>query len=539
MDSKLSSMTYQFENFKLNLQQALLIRGDEEVALEPRAYDLLLLLIQHRDRVVSKDEIIEHVWQGRFTSDTAVTTCLKTLRKALQDDGEQQRFIRTQRGRGFRFVAEVRETTELSAEPSIIVSIENEAPPDLSLIEVPDNQPFALQGKPSLIVLPFQNLGDDQFAALISEALAHDVIQSLSRLRWLRVIARGTAFRFRFPDTDLRLLSQQLQVRYALCGTISSWGARRELHLELSDCQLGDLVWADRFDLSQDRVHEVREQILARVISSLEVYIPLHEASQASLTSSQSLDSWGNYHLGLRHMYRFTPQANQQAAQYFRAAIKQDARFARAYAGLSFTRFQDAFLNYDSDVNGAIVDARRFAETSVELDGLDPFTNFNLGRSLMLEGETDISQSWLERSVELSPNFAQGHYSRALVNTLQGQAENCIANSELALHLSPLDPLLYANYAVRALSYIRIGDMENAIKAIDKAVRTPGAHYLIQMIAALIYALDQQTDKAQYWRQQALQRHPTASAKHFFVALPFTEDNFRQILTKGLRLAGF
>ncbi|MDA7088599.1 winged helix-turn-helix domain-containing protein [Pseudomonas sp. SA3-5] len=529
-------MPYRFEEFEINIEQASLTRGDEEVALEPRAYALLLLLIRNRERVVSKDEIIEQLWQGRFTSDSAVTTCLKTLRKALQDDGERQRFIRTLRGRGFRFVAQV---SEVLAESPVIVSIESESPPDWSRIEVPDTQPSALQGKPSLIVLPLQNLGDDPFSALMSEAMAHDVIQELSRLRWLRVIARGTAFRFRFPDTDLRLLGQQLKVRYALCGTISTWGARRELHLELSDCQLGDLVWADRFDVSQDRMHGAREQILARVISSLEIYVPMHEASQASLTSTQRLDSWGNYHLGLRHMYRFTPLANQQAAQYFREAIRLDSRFARAYAGLSFTRFQDAFLNYDDDVNGAIADARRFAETAVELDGLDPFTNFNLGRSLMLEGEADISQSWLERSVTLSPNFAQGHYSRALVNTLQGQTEDCIANSELALHLSPLDPLLYANYAVRALSYLRIGDMENAIKAIEKAVRTPGAHYLIQMIAALLYALNQQMDKAQYWRQQALQRHPSASARHFFVALPFAEESFRQTLSKGLRLANF
>ncbi|MGQ7957407.1 winged helix-turn-helix domain-containing tetratricopeptide repeat protein [Pseudomonas sp. SP16.1] len=529
-------MQYRFDEFEINIEHASLTRGNEEVSLEPRAYDLLLLLIRNRERVVSKDEIIEQLWRGRCTSDSAVTTCVKTLRKALQDDGDSQRFIRTLRGRGFRFVAQVSETPAASA---VVVDIESPSAPDLSLIEVPDSQPFALQGKPSLIVLPFHNLGDDPFSALISEAMAHDVIQELSRLRWLRVIAHGTAFRFRLPDTDLRLLGQQLKLRYALCGTLSTWGARRELHLELADCQLGDLVWADRFDLSQDRVHGAREQILARVIASLEIYVPMHEASQASLTSTQRLDAWGNYHLGLRHMYRFTPQANQQAAQYFREAIRLDSRFARAYAGLSFTRFQDAFLNYDQDVNRAIADARRFAETGVELDGLDPFTNFNLGRSLMLEGEADISQSWLQRSVELSPNFAQGHYSRALVNTLQGRTEDCIANSELALHLSPLDPLLYANYAVRALSYLRMGDMENAIKAIDLAVRTPGAHYLVQMIAALIHALNQQADKAQYWRQQVLSRHPSASARHFFVALPFTEDSFRQTLSKGLRLANF
>ncbi len=527
---------YSFEEFQLNTQQLILTHAGKEVPLEPRAFDLLVLLIDQRDRVVSKDEIIEHVWQGRFTSDAAITTCLKTVRKALQDDGEQQRLIRTLRGRGFRFVGDIRETSrQAKSIPDLEVpAITSVSTPSDSSLEVGQSH-----GKPSVIVLPFQHNEADNHAQLISEAIAHELIQALSRLRWLRVIARGTAFRFRQPDLDLAAVGQQLQVRYALCGSISQWGSGKELYAELADCQTGDVVWAERFQLPDDHVFQVREDILAQIISAFELYIPLHESSRAALNSTENLDAWGNYHLGLRSMYRFTAPSNQQAHRYFQEAIRQDPRFARAYAGLSFTRFQDAFLQYDANVPAAIADARRFAEQAVELDALDPFSSFNLGRSLLLEGTLDISQSWLERSVSLSPNFAQGYYSQALLDTLQGKVDLCITNSDTAMHLSPLDPLLYATHAVRALSFFRINDIPNAIDCIDKAVRTPGAHYIIQMVAAVIYAHAGQMDKSLYWRQQALQRFPKANAQHFFVALPFVDDSFRHTLVEGLRLADF
>lgn len=531
-------MKLTFDQFTLDTDVAALLHNDEEVALEPRAFDLLVFLISNRERIVSKDEIINALWGGRFTSDSALTTCVKSVRKALQDDGNQQRYIKTLRGRGFRFVGDVICTDHAKTNSSAAsISLLKPNIQDHSLAHAHEQSIF--QGKPSIIVLPFQCLLTAQRDSVIAEAMAHDLIQALSRLRWLRVIARGTAFQFRMPDPDLNSIGQQLNLRYALCGSVEVFGQMNVITVELCNCENLDVIWAERFEVKPDELYQTRQTIIASIISSLEMYIPLNEANQADLFSSENLDAWANYHLGLRYMFRFTPDDNSQAAHYFSQAINQDGRFARAYAGLSFTRFQDAFLRYDQDIDKAIKDARRLAEHSVELDSLDPFTNYNMGRSFWLSGDAEAGLGWLERSVALSPNFAQGYYSRAFCETMQGNINLALENTERSLNLSPLDPLLYGNYAIKSFSYLRLGDLPNTIYWAEKAASTPGAHFLIFMIAAAAHALSGDAKKTQYWRERVKARKPEANSLHFFSAFPIVDEVLQSSLKRGLQLAQF
>ncbi len=529
-------MKFIFDQFTLDTDIAELRRGTAAVALEPQVFDLLVFLITNREQVVSRENIINTVWGGRFTSDSAVSTCVKSLRKALQDDGDQQRYIKTLRGRGFRFVADINVADSKAINhPVPITSVLQQPAQPPSLLLNPA-EPI-IQGKPSIIVLPFQNLFSNQQDSVIAEAMAHDLIQALSRLRWLRVIARGTAFQFRSPTPDLKKIGQQLNLRYALYGAIESLGTMQVITVELSDCETSGVIWAERFEAMPDTLNEIRRNIIANVVASLEIYIPLNEASEASLRSSDNLDAWANYHLGLRYMFRFTSADNARAGHYFSRAINQDGQFARAYAGLSFTRFQDAFLRYDQDINKAVSDARRLAEQSVELDSLDPFTNYNMGRSFWLSGEAEVGLGWLERSVALSPNFAQGHYSRAFCEVMQGQTTLALENTERSLHLSPLDPLLYGNYAIKSFAYLRQGDLPNAVYWAEKAASTPGAHFLIFMIAAATHALSGDMKKTQYWCARVKARKPDASALHFFSAFPFVDSILQTALTDGLQRA--
>lgn len=527
-----------FDQFTLDTDIAELMLGAEPVALEPKVFDLLVFLISNRERAVSKEDIINAVWGGRFTSDSALTTCIKSLRKALQDDGEKQHCIKTLRGKGFRFIAEVSGASE--QETTTTASIPPQPKNNIQEQSAITPQPSPIfQGKPSIIVLPFQNFLSDQRDSVIAEAMAHDLIQALSRLRWLRVIARGTAFQFRMPAPDLKSIGQQLNLRYALCGSVEALGQMRVITVELSDCNNTDVIWAERYEVKPDTLQHIRQTIIANVISSLEMYIPLNEASQATLCSSENLDAWANYHLGLRYMFRFTTDDNSQAAHYFSQAINKDKQFARAYAGLSFTRFQDAFLRYDTNVGKAINDACRLAEQGVELDPLDPFTNYNMGRSFWLQGEPDAGLGWLERSVILSPNFAQGHYSRAFCEVMQGQTKSALKNIEFSLHLSPLDPLLYANYALNAFCYLHEEDIAKAVFWAEKAASLPGAHFLIYMIASAIYALAGEQTRSRYWRIRATSIKPDANTTHFFCAFPIIDQTLQTALKEGLQRAQF
>lgn len=529
-------MKFKFNDCLVNTETSQLMRGGEEIPLEPLAFDLLVLLIEQRDRVVSKDEIIERLWAGRFTSDAAIATCIKTLRKALQDNGDQQRCIRTQRGRGFRFIAPVAEAnTETETDSAIYVSRE-----DLVSVEGitnPASEPANV--KPSLIVLPLRYQQTEKGSSVLSEAISHELIQSFSRMRWLRVIARGTAFQFRSPDPDLQLIGQQLSVRYALSGSLETLKRGWAIHVELADCNSTEVLWAERFEALEDTLHEIRQQIIARIISSLEIYIPLHEANRALQQPPQLLDAWSNYHLGLRYMFRFNQRDNANAKLCFQRAIELDPNFARAWGGLSFTRFQDAFVTYDNMTEKAIADARQFAERSVDLDPLDPFANLNMGRSFWLEGDALGSLSWLDRAVTLSPNFAQGHYSCAFSAVLQGDAQQALLNSERALNTSPLDPLLYAIHGVRSFSHLICNDMAAAIASAEKAAQSPGAHFLIHMMAAMMNAMVGDSAKAKYWHDRAVRMNPDANASQFFAAFPFVDEAFKNKLVLGLTRAEF
>ncbi len=250
--------------------------------------------------------------------------------------------------------------------------------------------------------------------------MPHELITELSRLRWLFVTARGSSFRLRGSDADIGEVGRLLGVRYCLSGTVEIAGASLAVTVELIDTRDGGVVWAERFARPIDEVHQVREEIRSRILAALEIQIPLHEAALARLTVTENLDAWSSYHLGLQHMYRFNRTDNAAATALFQQAVTRDPSFARAHAGLSFVHFQTAFMHYADDLAGEIALARRFAVRGLDLDPIDPFVNFTMGRSFWLEGDLESSLAWLERATSISPNYAQGIYARAWTESLAG-----------------------------------------------------------------------------------------------------------------------
>lgn len=523
-------MRYVFNNFELDPDKFELRNSGELVPLEPQVFSLLTLLVANNERMVPKDEIMEKIWGGRAVSDSSIASRVKLARHALEDNGTTQHSIRTVHGRGFRFVAAVSTRAEHQAGQIT-------APGADPSFGKPDANSEA-SSKPSIAVLPFQLIGTPENHGAIADAIPHEIIQALSRLRWLLVIARGSAFQFRAPDPDVREIGKVLNVRYCLVGTVELSDQRITITVELSDATDGGIVWGERFSSNIDNVHEIRAEIVAKVVPSLEIHIPMNEARVARLGVPGNLNAWSNYHLGLQYMYRFTKQDNAKATVLFESAVSQDPDFARAYAGLSFTHFQDAFVKYSNTPNEAAVNARRFAERSLVLDPLDPFANLTMGRSFWLEGELAGSVDWLERAISLSPNYAQGVYSRAFTDMLLGRSHTSHDFIDTALILSPLDPLQYGMLGTRALSFIVEGDYENAAFWAEKAARAPGAHFLISMIALTAHSLDHNEEKASFWVANVRRRKPNANQAHFFESFPFSDPKIRDQISGALSLYG-
>jgi tetratricopeptide (TPR) repeat protein len=274
--------------------------------------------------------------------------------------------------------------------------------------------------------------------------------------------------------------------------------------------------------------------IITRVVTALELQIPRHEARAARLLAPENLDAWAAYHLGLQHMFRFNRSDNAAAAELFARAIAAEPGFARAHAGRSFVHFQNAFLTYTLDVPGEIRAARRCAERSIELDPLDPFANLTLGRSLWLERDLDASQPWLERATAISPSYAQAIYARAWTHALSGRGGAGRSDADLAMSLSPLDPLHYAMAATRALSHVTCGERAEAAAWAETAARSPGAHVMIAVIAVAAHAMNGDRARAAHGAAVARERHPALDRADFFRSFPFADRDVEQRMAAAL-----
>jgi len=508
-------MQYRVGQFTLDLRKFELIEDGRALPVEPQVLSLIFHLVENRDRLVSKDELVATIWGGRAISDSAISTRIKSARKLLGDDGEAQRLIRTVHGKGFRFVGEV---TVAESESVRLRPLDPTEP------------------KPSIAVLPFDCA--DPRLSIISDGVPHDLIVGLSRLRSLTVIARGSSFRFRGWSGQLSQVAATLDVTYCLTGTVHAAGDRIAVAVELVYVPTAAAIWGDLYEGDREKLHEVREAILAQVICALELQISHHEAERARLRNPEDLNAWSCYHLGLQHVFRFNRADNVKGLEFFEQAVGRDPAFSQAHAGASFARFQNAFMQYSDDIDHEIAEARRSAETAVQLDEQDPTANLMMGRSLWLEDQLESSIPWLDRAITLSPNYAQAIYSRAFTHLLMCENESGKDKACAALRRSPIDPLRYAMLSCSGFNEALLGGEAQGAVLVDRAAREPRAHVMIAAMAAICHVWAGNKQAASHWAEDIKARDPNLTSDVFLTSFPFRDLPVRKRVTKALSSLG-
>lgn len=519
-------MIHAFDDYQLNTDVHELSRAGVPIAVEPQTFAVLRTLIENHDTVLTRDDLVDAVWRGRFTSDSAIASRIKSARKAIGDDGKTQRYIKTVHGIGYRFVGALRNPS------SAALPRQPEAPVREALPEQVDSRPVVL-------VTPFGDPG--QPGSITASGLTHDVIIGLSRLRWLKVIAWASAMRLQSGDSDkLRPLTA---ADYCLAGELEHQGNGLALAVRLTDLRDDAVVWADRFNAASGDINALRNDVVQQAVNALELQISAAEAAKAQYLHTSNLDAWSNYHLGLLHMYRFNARDNAFATAHFERAVTLQPDFARAHAGLSFAHFQSAFNRYpDTDSELCRRAAVESAQRSVELDALDPLANFVMGRSFWLSDDVASGQPWLERALTISGNFAQAHYSHGLATVMLDTpgARNSDGHREAsaAIALSPLDPFMYGFFGVRALSFLRDGKLEDARFWANRAARQPNAIAAMDFIAAAACGIAGEKAQAEAWARRARERSGNADSRYFFRALPFSEGKLRAEMEKAFDEVG-
>jgi TolB-like protein len=512
-------MHHVFGDFTLYPDRAELAGPGGTVPIEPKAFAVLCLLVENHDRVVTRDEMIAEVWGGRSVSDAAVATAVKFARKAVGDDGDRQAMIRTAHGFGHRFVAPVERRLDAT-----------------TLVQPVEPSQEQTDRRPTIAVLPFaQGAGE---TLQVGDGLADEIIGSLARLRWLRVIARGSTFRFRQDGLDLGGLRRVLGAGYALTGRVELARGRLEVSVTLIETRSGSVVWADRFSASPDDLHLARQEITAAVIGALDLQISQAEAATARTKSTEMLDAWGAYHLGMSHVLRFNAKDNSIAEGLFGRAIQMDPNFATAYAGLAFALQQEASQAFSRDTAPVIAEMRRMAERAVELDPFDPFANMVMGRFHQIASSPDDGLFWFDRSIEVSPNFAKGHYARGHIDMLMGRTDQARAGLDTFMHLSPMDPLLALMLTFKSLSFLVDGKPDLARDWIGKAVRSNQVHYLVLTTAAAVNHIAGDRVEAVRWATHLRRLRPDARAMPYFTSFKFEDARLAAQVRRSLNDLG-
>ncbi|WP_223264970.1 transcriptional regulator [Achromobacter spanius] len=379
-------------------------------------------------------------------------------------------------------------------------------------------------GRASIAVMPFADASaPGGVRGGLGDGLAYDIITRLAKLRSLFVIAQGTVFALDQRSVGPEEAGRTLNVDFVVSGLLRRHAKRVVVDVALVEARTARIVWAETFDHPMDDAFVALDDIGNRIVASVDIEIESAERERAILTPPNSLDAWSAHHRGLWHMYRFNRADNARARHFFELALRLDPTYSRAYAGLSFTHWQDAFQRW-GEQNSSVDLAYKAAGQSLIADDRDPAAHWAMGRALWLRGSQEPSLSELQRAVDLSPNFALGHYTLGFVHCQSGDAQAAIGSADHSRHLSPFDPLMFGMLAVRALALVRLGRVAEAADWAVKAAMRPNAHVHILAIAAHCLALADRQDEALAFVATIHKANPAYGISNFLDAFRLTPD---------------
>ena len=391
----------------------------------------------------------------------------------------------------------------------------------------------------SIAVMPFVDSapcssGHDGLA----EGIAEDVITRLAKLRVFFVIARGTAFALSRHAIGPQEAGRLLNVDYVVSGTVRRRDRGVVVTVELAETRDAHVRWAGEFECPLDSAFAVVDEINNRIVAAVADEVETSERNRAILKPPNSLDAWESYHRGLWHMHRFNDADNAQAAHFFQSAVRLDPTFSRAHAGLSFTHFQNAFLHRMAERQRQTDLAFEAAGQSLMVDDRDPAAHLAMGRALWLRGQLDESLLELKRSVELSPNFALGHYTLGFVHCQSGDAQVAIDATDYSRKLSPFDPMQFAMLGSRAVAHVRLGQLDEAAEWAKRAAARPNAHVHVLSIATHCLAVANRLDEAREFAALIRTRQPRYCVTDYLAAFRFAPDT-AQLFRSGAERIGF
>ena len=468
-------MQYQFKPFTLDTDRYELCREGKRLRCEPQVIELLILLIQNRHRVVTKEEINATVWRGRIVTEASLSSRIKSLRQLLGDNAKNQHYIRTVHKKGFQFIAPVQtDPQQVEIESTVLAEVSGKPQ------------------RPAVAVLPFENLSDAPDQEYFSDGITSDIITHLSKHRWIDVTARNTTFGYKGKSLDVRQLGNELNVDYIVEGSVQRAGKRIRVSAHLVDTSKGHHLWADRYDGEVEDIFTLQDQITEKIVARIEPEIGYAERNKVVQTRPANLAAWDYYHLGINHFFKFTGEDNLEAQRLLKQSYEQDNGFGEAYAWWAYAVIL-GMVYWDTKPTQPLMDAALAAcNKALSLDGQNASFHALKARILLARCEYGAALLENETAIELNPTFAAAHCGLGDSLAYEGRYEESMTSFEKSIELSPNDPQLWAFYTYGALALLFKKEFEKALQWLDKAATIPNYQYwtIAHRIVALVY-LDQ------------------------------------------------
>jgi TolB-like protein/Flp pilus assembly protein TadD len=507
-------MIYPFEDYCLDTDRRELRRGSAPVALEPQVFDLLEHLIRNRERVVSRDDLLASVWGGRIVSESAMASRINAARRAVGDNGEQQRLIRTLPRKGVRFVGVIREGQAL--QPAI-----------------------ALPDQPSIAVLPFSNMSGDPDQDYFADGIAEEIMTALSRCSGLFVIARNSSFTYKGRVVDVRQIGRELGVRYILEGSVRRAGERLRISGQLVDSASGMHIWADRFDGGVDELFDLQDRITESVVGAIEPNLQLAEIDRLRHKAAPDLNAYDLLLQAQALEYEFTEQSLTAALRRLEQALAIDPAYAPAMALAAYCYAERHNQGWTQVQEEDASKGLRLALRAVELAKNDANVLWMAGFAVrVLGGDPQRARELLDRSLQINPNSAIALATAAWNEVMLGNPMRALELLQRAERLSPRDPRAWYMAGAAAFAHFVEGQFEEAVRCAERALaHNPRFTRTLRVLAASLARLGRM-DSAGQVMQEVLKIEPHLTLTKLRWRLRHMDEGVLKRFSEALRLAG-
>lgn len=529
-------MRYIFADCALDTDRRELHRGSTRVAVEPQVFDLLVHLLQHRDRVVSKDELLASVWRGRFVSESALFNRINAARTAIGDTGERQHLIKTLPRKGVRFVGEVQENRAL---PAAAVAEPQTPDPDRTLARTAHGKApsLPLPERPSIAVLPFSNTSGDPEQQHFADGISEDLITGLARIRWLFVTDRNSSFVYKARAVDVKQVSRELGVRYVLEGSVRRSDRMLRVSAQLVDALTGGHHWVERYDREPGDIFAVQDEITRSVAGAIEPSLLAAEGVRALSRSPDHLGAWELVARAQTHFWRMSREDFAAAMAPLERAVRDYPDYAPARSLLAFCLVFGAHMGW-IDRDQGLGPGRVHAVRAIALDDRDPWGHIALGYCALMERRTEESIAAFRRSVALNPNSAAAHSHLSRGFAFAGRDREAIEHGQEAIRLSPLDPETALFLGAIAVAHFTAGRYADAVRYTTEALRLRPGFQGAQRLRCASLAQAGRLDEARSYLATARQQQPELSISWIRANVPYQTPELLEAFLEGMRKAG-